>query len=314
MGLYTTPSSYSGNSAAPWANGINGIGRAFMQAPAMQAMAKQREEQAALLQQQQSLTQARTQAETARAGKLTAETGALDADEQSAQRLGAVFKRILANPEDTDAQGDAMIEAGRFFKKNPEQGSKALENLIASMKALGTNANPEQIALLQRGATSMVNKKAEIAANPNMVVQPGAAVIPRTMKPGEQPIFRNPSAASAEAAYETTTQEIPAVAAQEADITPAYQPGVIKRFFGAEPRPAVTNSPAIPATPATKITRKTPIDLGAALQRGAAGQAPAAATPTGGKVRVQHPGGSFGYIPAEQVQDALSQGFKLAPQ
>jgi len=43
----------------------------------------------------------------------------------------------------------------------------------------------------------------------------------------------------------------------------------------------------------------------------AASNSPAA---PGGKVRVQHPSGAFGYIPAEQVQDALSQGYKLAPQ
>ena len=39
-------------------------------------------------------------------------------------------------------------------------------------------------------------------------------------------------------------------------------------------------------------------------------QAPPA--PAGGKVRVQHPNGTFGFIPAEQVQDALNQGYKLA--
>ena len=37
-----------------------------------------------------------------------------------------------------------------------------------------------------------------------------------------------------------------------------------------------------------------------------------AAPPAAGKVRVQHPNGTFGFIPAEQVDDALKQGFKLA--
>jgi hypothetical protein len=317
MGLYTTPSSYSGNSAAPWVNGINGIGRAFVQAPAMQAMAKQRAEQAALLQARQNLVGAQTSEAQARTGKLTAETGALDADEQSAQRLGAVFKRILANPDDTDAQGDAMIEAGRFFKKNPEQGSKALENLIASMKALGTNANPDQIALLQRGATSIVNKKAEIAASPNMVVQPGAAVIPKTMKAGERPIFTNPSAAAqVNHMAEPDKIELQSLFKQQAELDQKINDNAATFELNGKDngdsglrRGLLANRDRIQQ----RVQEIRKGGLGAALQRGTTGPAPAAATPAVDQPPVQaaQPASVTGDVQSfGSEQEARAAGFQ----
>jgi hypothetical protein len=60
-----------------------------------------------------------------------------------------------------------------------------------------------------------------------------------------------------------------------------------------------------PPAPATANPATTP-----QAAPGPGAGAPAAAAPQ--MVRVQHPSGAFGMIPAEQVQDALSQGYKLA--
>ena len=90
----------------------------------------------------------------------------------------------------------------------------------------------------------------------------------------------------------TNTPAATEVPPPQSSILSAIQPALMARQPGDVP--TVWNSAPEAAAPAAAPAT--------------ADQAPGA----GGKVRVQHPNGTFGFIPAEQVQDALKQGFKLA--
>lgn len=307
MSLFGTPSAYQPNNAAPWANGIRTIGSALAMKPVFEARARQQAEQ---MQMREQLNQAQIGETQAKTRLTTAQASEAEGDNSNDAQLATALKRLTVNPADTDAQGDAIAGFGRAYKKNPEGTAKALGQLFAQFQARTGGTNFANMGALQGDAASIANNQADndAAASRPMHVSAGGVVFdPQTRKP----IFTNPSAAALEQAYQTTTEEIPAVEGQPADVTPAYEPGAIKRFFGAEPRPAVTNAPAIPAQPEKKITRRVPIS--AAVQQPAPAAQTNAPAPAGGKVRVKHPQGGFGYIPAEQVQDALSQGYTLAP-
>lgn len=296
MSLFGTPSAYDPNRAAPWAQGIRSIGGALAMRPVYQA-------QAARLQAQDQLTQARTDTERAQTGEVIEKTRLTKAQADEAEgdnatdlQLAAALKKLTVNPNDTDAQGDAIAGFGRAYKKNPEGTAKAMGQLFAQFQARQGSTNYANMGALQGDAASIANNQANNAqkATAPMHVAPGGVIFdPQTGKP----IFTNPSAAAQEGAYETTVTEIP-----ENPGSPAVP--AKNHWFRAD-EPAI---PAVPATHAQKITRRVPIGMAAAAQPPTT-NAPAA----GGKVRVQHPSGSFGYIPAEQLQDALSQGFKLAP-
>jgi len=114
--------------------------------------------------------------------------------------------------------------------------------------------------------------------------------------------------------FETTTQKFPAVEAKPADVT--------THWFS----PATTNAPAVPYQPERTVTTRQRINPSAPAASPAASApaynpsaikypeppvsnsiAPAPAQPQ--MVRVKHPNGQTGMIPAANLQSALQQGY-----
>lgn len=345
MGLYTTPPSYSGNSAAPWVQGIGSLGQAFLRAPAMQAMARQREQMAQLEAARMAEVQARVplvQAQTDEAKARTLETGRKADRAQlqldSAKKLSDIFMQPGAVTQ--DAAGNYVFSKG------------AMEAAVPMIAGMGTSATDSSSGLANIFKSGNAVTQADQNRKKPVSVSPGAAMV----GPDGKVIYQNPSAAAQAANEETTTTNYPKV-----DPEPAISATHTGGFFGlggtdVPGKPAVVGQPArkvttkrtLPAsgTPASGLAAAVSRPLGAAAtpgnqpatpdapgtgqssgrgeqmmakttvshmdEDGNVSQVPVPSAAPAGKVRVQHPNGQYGYIPAEQLQDALDQKYKLA--
>lgn len=117
----------------PWVRGIRNIGTMIMEMPRLRAEQAMRQQTA---DQNARLTSARVSAENAQAGKLTAETTALQEEGAGDKRLGSALRRVQANPTDPAALGDVFQEYGRFFKKNPQEAAQGLGTLLNEFDAM----------------------------------------------------------------------------------------------------------------------------------------------------------------------------------
>lgn len=294
----------------PWNQTIRSLGTALASMPAMRAQAKARQEQQQVAQAHIGQMNAGAEASRAAGRQHDAETSELI-------RKGSL---VDALQKMAPAAERAMVE-GRFDDPAIDQMNGAIAGLTGINKGdIGNQIKQGMGTLLAR----MGNIKGAAAVeDPNKVYKvdaDNAAAVDRPMNvppggavwQGGKFVDRNPSASTEE--YETTSQEIPEVPAQEA--VPEHREGGFMGMGGK----VVPAQPAVPYQPKKTVTtrRKLSSVMTPASAPAADGEVappkvqPAPRSPSGGKVRVQHPNGQFGLIPADQVDAALAQGYKLA--
>lgn len=245
-------SDYWQRQTSGFVRGADNLSGALIQMPRIRA-------QADLMRRQGGETDARAGLYNTQQGAEMEKTRLLGAQADDAEtgnivdgQLAAALKRVVTNPNDTDAQGDVIAGFGRAYKKNPEQASKAIGNLMSQFQAMTGSTNFAQMGALQGGATSIANtiQKASGGQPPNLQGQPKAPNL----------------------GYEETVEDFPAIEA-----SPGKLADIKTHWFG----PDTTNSPAVPPNPyipAKKIVRRTPI-LAPALEQSAATNAPAVTPP-----------------------------------
>jgi hypothetical protein len=327
----------------PWVSNIRGLGSALAQMPAMRARAAGMQQLAALRQAEVGKAGAETSEANARTtllGSTTKKTDAQTADIQdeteSGNRLSAALKKITANPNDTDAAGDAISEFGHYFKKNPEQAAKGMGDLLSHFMTMRGDTNFAAQGSLQGNAASIANNQANntrVMQTPMVVPDNSVAIDKTTGKPvatspqklsmgqrlfeagpdnvtlDTKPVVEGaPKPLAAQPDLETVTQTYKDVPAKDA----------VHHWFGKD-------EPAVPEHPARKVTYKqprtattnAPIDISAAVQPGAAPAATSTPANTDAGptdvVRVQHPDGTTGYIPSANLTRALQLGYKRLP-
>lgn len=182
----------------PWVNNIRGIGTMMMQMPAIRARAAAQREESALRQAEITRAGAETGEANARTGligstqkKTDAQTADLQDQTESGIRLSAALKKLVANPNDPDATGDAISEFGHYFKKNPEQAAKAMGDLLSHVMAMRGDTNFATQGSLQGNAASIANNQANNTRiqNTPMVVPDNSVAIDKTTG---QPVATSP--------------------------------------------------------------------------------------------------------------------------
>lgn len=192
-------SPYTAEQISPFARAAQNIGDRLAQMPYMRMMGQQR----AAMGQYYQAHAGQEAAAAAEAGAHSRLYNAQAEDEEQGNaaqmRLSDALKKFAADPNDTDATGDMLSQMGNFFKKNPEQASRALGNLQAQIMAMRGSTNFPQMGALQGGAASIANNEANnarIASTPRVLPANSTLVDPRSgrtvslgsavMRPGEQ--------------------------------------------------------------------------------------------------------------------------------
>jgi hypothetical protein len=319
----------------PWVSSIRNIGSMLTQMPAMKARIAAQQQLANYRQAEISEAAAREEQMGANTRKLNAEADDQEGQTASGNRLSDALKKVMANPNDTGATGDAISEFGHYFKKNPEEAAKGMGQLASQFLALRGNTNFAQQGSLQGNAAAIANNQANNTRimNTPMVVPDNSVAIDKTTG---QPVATSPQrlsmgqrlfAAGPDGVTLNTSPEVQGAPApphssgvdtarnqaireillKESD--PLKQQALIRRYdkqTGYQP-PADASSTASPASS---------VPISAAVSAAQPPTPPPAATnaPAGDMVRVMHPNGQTGFIPSANLPAALQLGYKQIAQ
>jgi hypothetical protein len=295
--------------SAAWASGIRSIGTVMAQMPAIRAMAQQRQAMAEFQRSHAGYEDAAAQLARTRAGLVSAQTDTEKNVSGGHQQFGDALKRLAADPNDTDALGDAFEGAGKGFKTDPQNTMKALGLLLSQVAIRNGSTNTAQIAELQGGAPQLAvadannAAKAALPANNQATLPAGSTLVSRiTGQPVVQAAATIPVGGTRIAPVVGTNT--PTVEAHGAPAPPkstavdSALAGLVSKLVasGADPS-LVSNSVA---------------QFRSALPQPADQDAASVNPPQPKMVRVMHPDGkTTGSIPAANVQAALNQGYKL---
>lgn len=225
---------------APWSQGIRRIGTMIAAQPVMQANARAREQESALM-------AARARTEGDQQGKLRAETAAIEQDTGGRSQLSAALRRLTSNPKDPAALADAFEGTAQALRHDPEGTSKALGTLLGQMKALGGDVAgaadvTDPVAMEKNRGDNASREK--IAGERGVILTPGSG----QWKDGVR-VANQPSAASQrEGEYEETSTVYPAT--EEKAAVPPRTTGSL--WWKKE----VPGKPAVPGTPARTVTTR----------------------------------------------------------
>jgi hypothetical protein len=327
----------------PWANNIRRIGTMLATMPERRALMQERQQLANLREVQQQEAIARTGDFNASARKLNAEAADTEGETESGNRLAGALKRVMANPNDTDATGDAISEFGHYFKKNPEQASKGMGDLLSHFMAMQGNTDFAAQGSLQGNAATIANNEANnarIMATP-MVLPDNAVLADKTtgntlaaglqrLAPGQrlfapkqfqltydtQPAAQGaPAAPHTSAAESEFNQAVKDIMLKNPD-DPLKQQQLIKRYKAQTGyKTAADLAASTPDTPGTIVP------ISAAVASASPTSAVANAAPGPGQpqpanespddlIPVTNPQGKAVRIKRSQLNDALAQGYK----
>lgn len=163
----------------PWVHNIRGIGNMLMQMPYQKARIQAQQQLANYRQQEILEQQERMKLMGSQEGEAGARTRLLsdqatdqEGQTESGNRLSDALKRVMQNPKDPAATGDAISEFGHYFKKNPEQAAKGMGDLLSKFMVMQGNTNYAAQGSLQGNAASIANDQANntrIMATPQVL-------------------------------------------------------------------------------------------------------------------------------------------------
>jgi len=171
---------------SPWTRASQNISEQLMRLPAMRAMGQQRAAMGQYYQAHAGQEDAAAEEALARTRLLTAQSVDAESGNASQDRLSAALKKVVTNPNDTDAAGDAISEFGHYFKKNPDAAAKGVGDLMSRIMAMRGDTNFATQGSLQGGAASIANNQANnarIASTPRVVAPNASLVDPETGQP-----------------------------------------------------------------------------------------------------------------------------------
>lgn len=186
---------YDGGASA-WTGGIRNFGTALAEMPAIRAMAAQRQAMADFERSRLGYEAAATNEANARTDLIGTQKKALDDENSGHLQFADALKRLAANPNDTDAMGDAFEGMGRGFKTDPANTVKAAGILLSQALARGGSTNMNQMAVLQGGAPQLAvadannAARAALPANNQAVLPMGSTLVSRATG---QPVVQAPA-------------------------------------------------------------------------------------------------------------------------